>query len=221
MPSANTRAVSRGMATAEAAPVLLTRVCLVALSLGGCSADRAATPRAAPAAATHTTTIHVPARLSGVPSSAPDARGRPGNVACVTCHSLRKPAGLPTTMAALREFHQGLAFDHGKLSCGTCHEVGDQRTVHLADGTRVAMIDAIQLCRQCHGPQARDYDHGAHGGMTGYWDLSVGDRTRNHCIDCHDVHAPRFAPSVPVLPPLDRGLARSAVRPHAADRSAP
>jgi len=56
-------------------------------------------------------------------------------------------------MAALREFHQGLAFDHGKLSCGTCHEVGDQRTVHLADGTRVAMIDAIQLCRQCHGPR--------------------------------------------------------------------
>ena len=104
--------------------------------------------------------------------------------------------------------HAGLAFAHGPLSCASCHVAGDQRALHAADGTRVDLRDAIVLCRQCHGPQTRDYDHGSHGGMTGHWDLSAGDRTRNHCLDCHDPHAPAFLPSRPVLPPRDRGLTR-------------
>ena len=66
------------------------------------------------------------------------------------------------------------------------------------------MREAMQLCAQCHGPQTRDYRRGSHGGMQGYWDLSRGDRVRNHCVDCHDPHAPAFPRFTPLPPPRDR-----------------
>lgn len=156
----------------------------------------------------HVVETHTPDRLRGIATGKLDALGRPEIVACVTCHSQRTPQALPTSTAELDEFHQGLTFVHGGLACASCHVIGDQTSLHRADGTLIAMSDAIQLCRQCHGPQARDYDHGAHGGMNGHWDRSLGAQLKNHCIDCHDVHAPQFQPSKPVLPPLDRGIVR-------------
>ncbi len=171
-----------------------------------CGTDQPRSPRPAPGPATGTTTIHQPERLTSVITGERDVLGRPVRVACVTCHSLRKPGELPATTAELDEFHQGLQFRHGTLACASCHVAGDQRSLRLADGSTIDMRDAIRLCRQCHGPQARDYDHGGHGGMTGHWDLSAGDRARNHCVDCHDPHVPEFQPSRPVLPPRDRGL---------------
>jgi formate-dependent nitrite reductase cytochrome c552 subunit len=67
-------------------------------------------------------------------------------------------------------------------------------------------VEAMRLCAQCHGPQYRDYKRGSHGGMTGHWDLSRGERTRNNCVDCHDPHAPAYPGTTPVLPPRDRYL---------------
>jgi hypothetical protein len=64
----------------------------------------------------------------------------------------------------------------------------------------------MRLCAQCHGPQYRDYQNGAHGGMTGNWDLSKGGRVRNNCIDCHDPHAPRYPTVTPSRGPNDRFL---------------
>jgi formate-dependent nitrite reductase cytochrome c552 subunit len=63
----------------------------------------------------------------------------------------------------------------------------------------------MQLCAQCHGPQYRDYRHGAHGGMAGHWDLAKGGRVRNNCIDCHDPHSPKYPTVRPAGGPLDRG----------------
>lgn len=185
---------------------------IVAVLATACSSDPPRPSRPPPGPKVHTVAIHQPDRLTGIATGQTDALGRPMRVACVTCHSLRKPEALPASPADLDEFHQGLSFSHGTLSCASCHVIGDQTTLHRADGTPIAMTDAIVLCRQCHGPQARDYDHGAHGGMNGHWDLSVGGRVRNHCIDCHDVHAPQFQPSWPVLPPNDRGIVRSRKR---------
>ncbi|MBI5610873.1 MAG: hypothetical protein HY902_18485 [Deltaproteobacteria bacterium] len=68
------------------------------------------------------------------------------------------------------------------------------------------MSSVIELCSQCHGPQARDYQHGAHGGMTGYWDLRRGDRFRNVCVDCHNPHVPAYPQFAPVQRPRDRFL---------------
>ena len=186
------------------------RACLflpVALVLG-CGEDVSRAPRPAPGPPIATIEIHQPARLTSVVTDELDALGRPVRVACATCHSLRPAASLPGTMAELDEFHTGLRYAHGALSCGSCHAPDAPLALRQADGTRVELRDAIVLCRQCHGSQARDYEHGAHGGMAGHWDLSVGGRTRNHCVDCHDPHSPAFEPTRPVLPPRDHGLTR-------------
>lgn len=177
-------------------------------ALAACGRDQPQRLRPPPGAATGSVVIHQPARLTSIATGESDALGRPERVACVTCHTLRTPAQLPTTVDELDEFHQGLRFAHGELSCASCHVAGDQRSLRLADGSAVDMRDAMTLCRQCHGPQFRDYEHGSHGGMTGHWDLSAGDRMRNHCVDCHDPHVPAFQPTLPVLPPRDHGLTR-------------
>ena len=97
--------------------------------------------------------------------------------------------------------------EHGDLRCQACHAPPDYAELHLADGRRVGRDAQIALCSQCHGTQRRDYDHGAHGGMSGYWDLEQGERTRNTCTDCHDAHAPAYRPVWPAPGPRDRFLA--------------
>jgi predicted CXXCH cytochrome family protein len=99
---------------------------------------------------------------------------------------------------------------HGMLACYSCHNPDDADALRLADGTSVAYPDVMTLCAQCHGTQARDYEHGAHGGMNGYWDLTRGPRTRNNCIDCHDPHSPEFPSMQPTFKPRDRFLDPSA-----------
>lgn len=113
-------------------------------------------------------------------------------------------------MEDLDEFHQGLTFRHGSLACASCHVIGDQDRLHKADGTTVPLRDALDLCAQCHGPQFRDYQRRSHGGTSGRWDATSGPSVRNHCLDCHDAHAPKFLPSTPVLVPRDRGTVAGA-----------
>ncbi len=133
-----------------------------------------------------------------------DSFGNPIKVRCETCHALRKPNLEIASGKDLKKFHQGQTFNHGDLSCLTCHNPDDYDTLRLADGKALTYRNVMKLCGQCHGPQARDYAHGAHGGMTGYWDLSKGPRKRNNCIDCHDPHSPAYPKVWPVFPPRDR-----------------
>jgi hypothetical protein len=184
------------------------------LCLSACNrpiADRAAPP--AIGSTRHTVTIHKPLRLEGVfigpaqgktPSVDLAIPAVAGRVNCDTCHSLRSASSLPKSMQELDEFHQGLVLQHGDLSCASCHALGPSPKLHLADARVLERPDALELCRQCHGPQYRDYEHGAHGGMAGYWDLRRGPRTRNHCVDCHDPHWPAIRQVIPAPPPRDR-----------------
>ncbi len=116
-------------------------------------------------------------------------------------------------------FHAGLTMRHGTLRCSQCHaapEGGgtfDYDALHLSDGAKVDVDDAMTLCAQCHGPQTRDYEHGSHGGMQGHWDLRYGPRERNQCIHCHDPHAPAYVGMVPAAGPRDRFLIRRAADP--------
>lgn len=126
-------------------------------------------------------------------------------VACSTCHTTRQPNLEIRSAAALREFHQGLTYRHGELSCLSCHHAANYDTLRRADGSAVAYPQTIQLCAQCHGTHYRDYLHGSHGGMTGFWDLTRGPRERNTCTDCHDPHAPLYPRVTPVFAPRDRG----------------
>lgn len=154
----------------------------------------------------HATVVRIPEKLSSVEAQDATDGAQKMRVTCVVCHSLREDQPLPIDESALNEFHVGLSFVHGDLACASCHTPGIQDTLHLATGQEIPMLQAIRLCAQCHGSQWRDYQRGAHGGMLGYWDLSRGSRTKNHCVDCHDPHAPKFIGGRPVLAPRDRFL---------------
>lgn len=150
------------------------------------------------------TTIHVPKRLSHVEVVTDSGSAW---IPCQTCHSLRAVATVPNDAGALKEFHVGMTFDHGNLSCGACHAEGQPPNLRLADGTRLEMVEAMRLCGQCHGQQLTNFRHAAHGGMSGNWDVKRGNRQRNHCVDCHDPHQPALPQVLPKSPPRDRFLA--------------
>ena len=150
----------------------------------------------------HPVEIHRPASLGVVDTPLRTAAGEVVGVACATCHGPDATSSWASRDGEV--FHQALEHRHGGLSCDSCHS-DDRLGLHLADGAPVELGDAMTLCAQCHGVQLRDYNHAAHGGMTGYWDLRRGPRDRNHCLDCHDAHAPAWSPLLPVAGPVDRG----------------
>lgn len=154
--------------------------------------------------------VQVPPALGALEVQAPHSPQGVARIACATCHGIAgDKAALPTSTAQMGVMHRGLTVKHGDLACAACHDKNEVQLLHLADGTTVPMEDAIQLCGQCHGTQLRDYRHGAHGGMRGYWDEERGERQRNHCVDCHAPHAPAIGQFTPLPPPIDRGGSRN------------
>ncbi|MCY1022774.1 hypothetical protein [Pyxidicoccus sp. MSG2] len=187
-------------AVAATSPFPLLSV-LVALALAGCERDVPRRLQPPPGDAPPVETVLVPEKLTSIESGGVDALGRPLRVPCVTCHSLKEPAPMPRSPEQLQAFHRGLQFRHGDNACTSCHQADAPQSLHLATGEPLPMTEVVTLCSQCHGPQARDFRAGAHGGMTGYWDASRGGRTRNNCVSCHDPHAPKYAGALPVMPP--------------------
>jgi hypothetical protein len=158
--------------------------------------------------------VHVrqPATLGVLDTSQESATGTPMGIACVTCHGAGVRAPLVERSAAA-VFHVGVTLDHADLPCAACHDPLDRTRLRLADGSRIEFAEVMRLCGQCHGPQQRDYDHGAHGGMRGYWDLSRGPRERNSCVVCHSPHQPAYPQVIPAPPPRDRFLKPRAAAP--------
>ncbi len=204
-------------------PIMLAGlvVSLVAIGIWRVSSGEPAVQPADPvptlaAPAHHPVIIRKPVGPPTVDTGTTDHQGKPVTIACGTCHTTRTPNPDHRRTADLDLFHQGLWFEHGPkladgslspdspLSCLSCHNPGDYSALRLANGNRVEFTEVMQLCAQCHGPQYRDYRHGAHGGMNGSWDLTTGGRTRNGCTSCHDPHAPKYRGAIPVLPPADR-----------------
>jgi hypothetical protein len=155
--------------------------------------------------ANHPIFIRTPEAGPSVLTGRTNFAGEAVTVSCSTCHATTTPNPAVRQSEELKQFHQGLQYQHGNLSCLSCHNANDYDTLRLADGSAVQFTQVMNLCSQCHGTQARDYQHGAHGGMTGHWDLTKGARHRNNCIDCHNPHAPKYQPMLPVFPPKDRG----------------
>jgi hypothetical protein len=147
-----------------------------------------------------------------------DSLGRPVTVSCASCHSNLTPNPARRSASDLTEFHQGLTFAHGQLSCLSCHNSGNFDLLRLVDGSDLDYRDVRMLCSQCHMPQSRDWEHSAHGGVNGFWDPARGLRIRKICIDCHDPHAPKFPPMRPTFKPRDRFLSPPDAQ-HAGDDS--
>jgi formate-dependent nitrite reductase cytochrome c552 subunit len=153
----------------------------------------------------HAVTIKPGPATPTVLTNALNRSGEPVPVSCSTCHSTRTPNIERHSAAELTEFHQGLAYKHGDLSCLSCHNSANYDTLRKADSTAISYPNVMELCGQCHGPQLRDYRAGTHGGMNGHWDLTRGPRERNNCVNCHDPHAPAYPRLKPVFAPVDRG----------------
>lgn len=158
-------------------------------------------------AAQHDVEIHLPSNLGTMATNRTDATGRPLRVKCSTCHGGQK--GPFVAREGAPSVHDGLTMKHGTVSCLACHDEQNRDKLRLADGTRLAFEQVMDLCGQCHGPQTRDYKNGSHGGMTGHWDLTQGPRSRNGCVHCHDAHAPAITQVQPAAMPRDRGLVQT------------
>lgn len=171
--------------------------------IGGANEDAATST--APRAAKHPVTIRQPDGPPRVLLPAAEGAGL-ATASCTTCHASRTPNRQTRDGESLKEFHLGLAYSHGNLTCLSCHNANNYDQLALADGLPVEYVNVMTLCGQCHGTQTRDYIHGAHGGMTGYWDLSRGPRQRNNCVDCHNPHSPAFPKMKPTFKPRDRFL---------------
>ena len=190
-------------------PVLLLVVCLApAVSVGCSRSDRVVAEANSTGAVTQTLypiETRPPPVPRGVVTKTVDPQGKPVQLQCVACHGVRPAQTATAQTVELDEFHQGLKMKHGQLTCVSCHQASDgYSTLKLADGRSIPFTESMALCAQCHGTQFRDYQHGAHGGMTGHWDLTRGGRTRNHCLHCHDPHSPQFPIFSPAAPPRDR-----------------
>lgn len=181
---------------------------LLGVALAGCGQPAAAAPEAAspPAAGpTHPVAIHVPAGLGTMQTDLVDLHGHPVEVTCGACHGVLPPIGAMKAPDK-RTFHQTHVLAHGALQCRACHNPPNMDVLHLADGATVPFGEVVTLCGQCHGSQKRDFDHGAHGGMNGHWDLTRGPRVRSACVVCHDPHAPKIPQVWPARGPQDRFL---------------
>jgi len=146
-------------------------------------------------------TIREPDGPPRVSTGIPDAHGNTVKVACATCHTTRQPDFTNKTPADLKDFHVGLQVSHGSIRCLSCHNPKDYDSLQLADGSRVEFSDVMKLCAQCHGSQMRDFEHNAHGGLSGYWDRTRGPQTKLNCVDCHHPHAPQFPKMRPTFKP--------------------
>lgn len=197
--------------------LLISATLIVALTAGSWLAFSRSSPKDEPAAAyaggqpatnskRFPVTIRKPDGPPRVFTGENDIHGQPVTIACSTCHATRSPNFENKSVADLNEFHGSLAFAHGTVSCLSCHNSTDYDALKLADGSRVEFTDVMSLCAQCHGQQMNDYQHGVHGGMNGYWDLSRGPQEKNNCIDCHNPHAPQFPKMRPTFKPRDRFL---------------
>lgn len=186
--------------TSHPLPVLLAFALICACDRSFSDPSRALGAEVPAETARYPTEIHQPTTLGAVDTTVTDIHGTPVGVGCETCHTAGSTTAIATDGPA--DLHQDLKLEHGALTCNSCHDPDDRAGLRLADGTKLEMSDAIQLCAQCHGPQWRDYSHGAHGGMTGHWDTRRGPRERNHCADCHAPHSPKIRQVEPAFKPV-------------------
>jgi hypothetical protein len=130
---------------------------------------------------------------------------------CYGCHEKNKPPPIKfdeKQMIVIPKEHKNLVMGHGSHDrnnlCYNCHNEQNLVTLQVRDGREVKFDNASPLCGSCHGPTFRDWEAGAHGRTSGFWDRSKGDIKRLQCANCHDPHSPRIPSRNPA--PAPHGL---------------
>lgn len=118
---------------------------------------------------------------------------------CTRCHD--KPDDVNPTPRTLVVMHQAVKLAHGSREqwCYDCHNPTERDHLRLAGGRLVSFETSYELCGQCHGEKLRDWRRGIHGRRVGCWN---GARQYLLCVNCHNPHSPKFAPTQPWPRPL-------------------
>lgn len=127
---------------------------------------------------------------------------------CYGCHEKGKPPPLRfddkhNLIVPLE--HSDIVMGHGRNNrnnlCFNCHDENNLERFQTRDGRELKFADSTQLCGSCHGPTLRDWEAGAHGRTSGYWNRAMGPISRKDCVSCHNPHAPKFPGRKPAPPP--------------------
>jgi hypothetical protein len=127
---------------------------------------------------------------------------------CYACHERNKPPPLrfddKHNLLVPKE-HSDIVMGHGSHNrnnlCFNCHDETNLELFQTRDGRQLKLSESTPLCGSCHGPTYRDWEAGAHGRTSGYWDRALGPITRQDCVSCHNPHAPRFPSRQPAPGP--------------------
>lgn len=129
---------------------------------------------------------------------------------CMECHKLIQArwhyessqtlSHMGQSPGVLQE-HKDIHLEHGNNRfCLNCHHPTNRNAFVDYDGSEIAQADVVQLCAKCHGTIYRDWKAGVHGRFSGFWKVSLGERTQLRCIQCHDPHSPKVKPMAPLAP---------------------
>jgi hypothetical protein len=127
---------------------------------------------------------------------------------CYGCHEKDKPP--PLRFDADHNLivpgeHEDIVMGHGRHNrnnlCYNCHNEANLELLQTRDGRELKLDESTPLCGSCHGPTYRDWEAGAHGRTSGFWDRALGSMDRKPCVSCHNPHSPRFPPQKPAPGP--------------------
>ncbi len=118
---------------------------------------------------------------------------------CYACHEKNKPPTLRFDAhqnLIVPPEHADIVMGHGEHgrnnNCFNCHNENNLELLQTRDGRVLKFQDSPQLCGSCHGPTYEDWEVGAHGRISGYWNRQLGPIKRQDCVNCHNPHAPTF-----------------------------
>ena len=146
---------------------------------------------------------------------------------CYACHEKNKPPPIrfdANQKIIVPKEHADIEMGHGSHDrnnlCYNCHNEQNLLTYQVRDGRELKFDNIPPLCGSCHGPTFRDWEAGAHGRTSGFWDRTKGEITRLSCANCHNPHAPKIPTRPPAPGPHSLHETSAAAPPHQTKSSA-
>jgi len=127
---------------------------------------------------------------------------------CYACHEKNKPPPIKfdaNHKIVIPKEHKNIVMGHGSHDrnnlCYNCHHEQNLLAFQARDGRELKFDQSVPLCGSCHGPTYRDWEAGAHGRTSGFWDRKLGEPVRLACVNCHDPHNPKIPSREPAPGP--------------------